>query len=196
MTHGHADENSLVLLMSGGSLLLHDGGYRDYMPSGPFGAYRQDYFHNRLCVRPEKIWLGQRKGEYRYSNRDEVPGQGILDFLRNAGSYRRVRTQKVDFLTFEDFDYSRTRLRDEDWGYEWDRAVVYIKNPEMFIVFDVLKARREEWFTMANLWHAQRIVAHGIIGIRRPMRRSRTRLCPRTSISSSSSLSLIIVWRA
>jgi len=161
MTHGHADENSLVLLMSGGSVLLHDGGYRDYMPSGPFGAYRQDYFHNRLCVRPEKIWLGQRKGEYRYSNRDEVPGQGILDFLRNAGSYRRVRTQKVDFLTFEDFDYSRTRLRDEDWGYEWDRAVVYIKNPEMFIVFDVLKARREEWFTMANLWHAQRIVAHG-----------------------------------
>jgi len=161
MTHGHADENSLVLLMSGGSVLLHDGGYRDYMPSGPFGAYRQDYFHNRLCVRPEKIWLGQRKGEARYSIRDEVPSQGVLDFFRNAGSYRRVRTQKVDFLTFEDFDYSRTRLRDDDWGYEWDRAVVYIKNPEMFIVFDVLKARREEWFTMANLWHTQKIVAYG-----------------------------------
>ena len=55
MTHGHADENSIVLLMSGGSVLLRDGGYRDYMPSGPFGAYRQDYFHNRLVVRPEKI---------------------------------------------------------------------------------------------------------------------------------------------
>jgi len=161
MTHGHADENSLVLLMSGGSVLLHDAGYRDYMPSGPFGAYRQDYFHNRLCVRPEKIWMGQRQGESRYSVRDEVTGQGILDFLRNAGSYRRVRTQKVDFLTFGDFDYSRTRLRDEDWGYEWDRAVVYIKDPEMFIVFDIFKARREEWFTLANLWHAQRIVAHG-----------------------------------
>jgi hypothetical protein len=161
MTHGHADENSLVLLMSGGSVLLHDGGYRDYMPSGPFGAYRQDYFHNRLCVRPEKIWLGQKKGESRYSVREEVPGQGVLEFLRNAGSYRRVRTQKVDFLTFEDFDYSRTRLRDEDWGYEWDRAVIYLKNPEMFVVFDVLKARREEWFTMANLWHAQRIIARG-----------------------------------
>jgi len=161
MTHGHADENSLVLLMSGGSVLLHDAGYRDYMPSGPFGAYRQDYFHNRLCVRPEKIWMGQRKGESRYSIRDEVPGQGVLDFLRNAGSYRRVRTQKVDFLTFEDFDYSRTRLRDEDWGYDWDRAVVYLKNPEMFIVFDIFKARREEWFTLANLWHAQSILARG-----------------------------------
>jgi len=161
MTHGHADENSLVLLMSGGSVLLHDAGYRDYMPSGPFGAYRQDYFHNRLCVRPEKIWMGQRKGESRYSIRDEVPGQRVLDFLRNAGSYRKVRTQKVDFLTFEDFDYSRTRLRDEDWGYDWDRAIVYLKNPELFIVFDVFKARREEWFTLANLWHAQRILAQG-----------------------------------
>ena len=161
MTHGHADENSLVLLMSGGSVLLHDAGYRDYMPSGPFGAYRQDYFHNRLCVRPEKIWMGQRKGESRYSVRDEVPGQGVLEFLRNAGSYRRVRTQKVDFLTFADFDYSRTRLRDEDWGYDWDRAVVYLKDPELFIVFDVFKARREEWFTLANLWHAQRVLASG-----------------------------------
>jgi hypothetical protein len=161
MTHGHADENSLVLLMSGGAVLLHDAGYRDYMPSGPFGAYRQDYFHNRLCVRPEKIWIGQKKGESRYSVRDEVPGQGVLDFLRNAGSYRNVRTQKIDFLTFDDFDYSRTRLRDEDWGYEWDRAVVYLKNPELFIIFDVFKARREGWFTLANLWHAQRILAYG-----------------------------------
>jgi hypothetical protein len=161
MTHGHSDENSLALLMSGGSVLLHDAGYRDYMPSGPFGAYRQDYFHNRLCVRPEKIWMGQRKGESRYSVRDEVPGQRVLDFLRNAGSYRKVRTQKVDFLTFEDFDYSRTRLKDEDWGYDWDRAIIYIKDPELFIVFDVFKARREEWFTLANLWHAQRILAQG-----------------------------------
>jgi hypothetical protein len=105
--------------------------------------------------------MGQRKGESRYSIREQVPGQGVLDFLRNAGSYRRVRTQKVDFLTFEDFDYSRTRLKDEEWGYEWDRAIIYLKNPEMFIIFDVFKARREEWFTLANLWHAQRILAHG-----------------------------------
>jgi hypothetical protein len=161
MTHGHADEDSLVLLMSGGSVLLHDAGYRDYMPSGPFGAYRQDYFHNRLCVRPEKIWMGQKNGESRYSVRDEIPGQGVLEFLRNAGSYRPVRTHKVDFLSFDDFDYSRTRLRDGDWGYDWDRAVVYLKEPEMFIVFDVFKARREDWFTLADLWHAQKVLALG-----------------------------------
>ncbi len=161
MTHGHSDENSLVLLMSGGSVLLRDAGYRDFMPSGPFGAYRQDYFHNRLCVRPEKIWMGQKKDESRYSIRDEVPGQAVLDFLHNAGSYRRVRTQKVDFLTFEDFDYSRTRLRDDDWGYEWDRVVVYIKRPEIFVVLDIFKARREEWFTIANLWHTQKVLTRG-----------------------------------
>jgi hypothetical protein len=161
MTHGHADENSIPLLMSGGSVLLHDAGYRDYMPSGPYGAYRQDYFHNRLCVRPEKIFFGQKKGEYRYSVREEVPGQSLLDFLRDAGSYRRVRTQKVDFLTLQDFDYSRTRVVDDNWGYEWDRVVTYVKSPEMFVVFDIFKSRREEYFTLANLWHTQKIVSRG-----------------------------------
>jgi hypothetical protein len=161
MTHGHADENSIVLLMSGGSVLLHDGGYRDYMPSGPYGAYRQDYFHNRLCVRPEKIWMGQDQGEYRYSIRDAVPGQSILDFLHNAGSYRKVRTQKVDFLSLDDFDYSRTRLTDDSMGYEWDRVIVYIKNPELYAVFDIFKSRKEEYFTLANLWHTRKILAQG-----------------------------------
>ena len=161
MTHGHADENSIALLMSGGSVLLHDAGYRDYMPSGPFGAYRQDYFHNRLCVRPEKIFMGQKKGEYRYSVREAVESQSLLDFLHNAGSYRRVRTQKVDFLALDDFDYSRTRLVDDAWGYDWDRVITYVKNPELFVVFDIFKARKEEWFTLANLWHARQILARG-----------------------------------
>jgi hypothetical protein len=161
MTHGHSDENSVSLLMSRGSVLLHDAGYRDYMPSGPYGAYRQDYFHNRLCVRPEKIFFGQKKGESRYSIHDEVPGQSVLEFLRNAGSYRRVRTQKVDFLTLEDFDYSRTRVVDDNWGYAWDRVIAYIKSPPMFVVFDIVKALREEYFTLANLWHTQKIEARG-----------------------------------
>jgi hypothetical protein len=161
MTHGHADENSIVLFMSGGSVLLHDGGYRDFMPSGPFGAYRQDYFHNRLCVRPEKIFMGQQRGEYRYSIRDAVPGQNVIDFLRNAGSYRRVSTQKVDFLSFSDFDTSRTRLTDRKWGYQWDRVCTYIKDPELVIVFDIIKSLREEYFTMANLWHTRKILSRG-----------------------------------
>lgn len=163
MTHGHADENSIVLLMNNGSVLLHDGGYRDYMPSGPYGAYRQDYFHNRLCVRPGKIWMGQKAGEYRYSQagHPEIPGQSVLDFLHNSGAYRIVRTQKVDFLTFPDFDYSRTRLIDDRMGYESDRIIVWVKEPGIFVVFDILKATREGFMTAANLWHSRQIVAAG-----------------------------------
>ena len=161
MTHGHADENSIALLMSGGSVLLHDGGYRDYMPSGPFGAYRQDYFHNRLAIRPEKIWMGQAAGEARLDTPRAVAGQPVLDFLHNAGSYRRVRTQKVDFLSLPDVDYSRTRMIDDGWGFEWDRVITYVKDPELFVVFDIVKSRVEEYFTIANLWHTRRIVAQG-----------------------------------
>jgi len=161
MTHGHADENSIVLLMSGGAVLLHDGGYRDLMPSGPYGAYRQDYFHNRLCVRQEKIWMGQKKGEHRFSTRGAVPGQPVLAFLHNAGSYRRVRTRKVDFLSFPAFDYSRTRLIDEGLGYEWDRVITFVKDPGIFVVFDIFKARTEDHFTLANLWHTRKIHGRG-----------------------------------
>lgn len=161
MTHGHADENSIALLMSRGSVLLHDAGYRDYMPSGPYGAYRQDYFHNRLCVRPEKIWMGQQASERRYSRPGPIPRQGLLEFLRNAGSYRPVRTRKVDFLSLPDFDYSRTRILDDGWGYDADRIVVYLRDPEAFVVFDVFKARTDEFFTLANMWHTRRITSRG-----------------------------------
>jgi len=163
MTHGHADENSINLLMDKGSILLIDGGYRDFLPSGYFGSYRQDYFHNRLCVRAEKIWMGQKAGEYRYSMSDypAIKSQPVLDFLHNAGSYRRVRTQKIDFLTFPDVDYSRTRMIDEPMGYEWDRAVAWVKDPGIYVVFDILKSRSEQFFTGVNMWHSRKIVSQG-----------------------------------
>jgi hypothetical protein len=161
MTHGHADENSIVLLMAGGSVLLRDGGYRDYMPSGPFGAYRQDYFHNRLVIRPEKIFMGQPAGGQRYSTKDAVPTQPVLEFLRNAGSYRPIRTRKVDFLSLPEVDYSRTRLIDDGWGYDYDRVIAYVKDPGLFVVFDIVKSRTDEFFTLANLWHTRKIYAQG-----------------------------------
>lgn len=163
MTHGHADENSIPLLMDKGSVLLVDGGYRDYMPSGVFGNYRQDYFHNRLVVRPEKIFMGQKQGENRYSTTGmaAVPGQSVLDFVHNAGSYRQVRTGKVDFITLPDFDYSRTRLTDETMGYEWDRVITFIKDPGIYVVFDIMKGRKEQYFTAANMWHTRKILSSG-----------------------------------
>jgi len=145
MHHGHADENSIVLLMSKGSLLLHDAGYRDGLPSGRFGAWRQDYFHNRLVARKDK--------------RDKT--QGLLAFLQNSGAYRRVQTHKVDFATLRDVDVSRTRLVDDNLGYQSDRTVIYVRDPGLFVVIDGVKILRSDYYTFATLWHAGNILSQG-----------------------------------
>jgi hypothetical protein len=103
MHHGHADENSICLLMSGGSVLLHDGGYRDDLPSGKWGAYRADYFHNRVVARKNK----------------RAAGQDLFEFIRNSGANRKVQTQKIDFINFKDVDVSRPACVDAELGYEW-----------------------------------------------------------------------------
>jgi hypothetical protein len=145
MHHGHSDENSICLLMNKGSVLLSDAGYRDYMPSGPYGAYREDYFHNRLVVRKDK------RGRE----------QPLFEYLRGMGSYNPVVTEKIDFFNFEGADVSRTRLIDERLGYEWDRVIVYLREPVVFVVFDIVKTLREDYFTLANLWHGQKVLAEG-----------------------------------
>ena len=142
MHHGHADENSIALLMSGGSVLLHDGGYRPALPSGPAGEWRADYFHNRVVARKNK----------------RAKAQDVFEFIRNSGAYRRVRTQKVDFLKFKDADVSRTRLIDDDLGYQWDRTVTWIRSKNMFVVIDGIKALRGDYFTFTNLWHTRKIL--------------------------------------
>ncbi|MGA7305726.1 MAG: hypothetical protein WBW88_12680, partial [Rhodothermales bacterium] len=162
-THGHSDENSIALLMKNNSILLHDGGYRDYMPSGPYGAYRADYYHNRLVVRNGKIALGQKAGEYRYASPDfgAVPGQSLLDFLRNSGAHEQVETRKIDFLKLKHFDMSRTRVIDRRLGYEADRIVNYVKDLDWFVVFDVLRFTEPGYLTMADMWHTRMILDQG-----------------------------------
>jgi hypothetical protein len=145
MHHGHADENSIVLLMEGGSVLLTDAGYRDGLPSGKYGAWRADYFHNRLVTRKNK--------------RDT--SQSVLDFVRNSGAYRKVQTHKVDFLSLKDVDMSRTRVVDENLGYQWDRVVVYVRRPGVFVVIDGVKVLRPDYFTFTNFWHTQRVLNRG-----------------------------------
>ena len=145
MHHGHADENSICLLMSGGSVLLHDGGYRDDLPSGKWGAYRADYFHNRVVARKNK----------------RAAGQGLFEFIRNSGAYRKVQTQKIDFLNFKEVDVSRTRVVDADLGYEWDRSITYVKARDFFIVVDGIRVRTPGYYTFANLWHTGKIIEQG-----------------------------------
>lgn len=145
MHHGHADENSIALLMSGASVLLHDGGYRPDLPSGQWGAWRADYFHNRVVARQNK----------RERNQD------VFEFIRNSGAYRQVRTGKIDFLKFKEAEVSRTRLIDDDLGYQWDRVVTYVKSKGMFVVVDAVKALKSDYITFTNLWHTRRILSSG-----------------------------------
>jgi hypothetical protein len=146
MHHGSADENDIGMLMDGGSLLLHGGGYRDGLPSGEFGAYRADYFHNRMIVR---------------KNMRDARRQSLPEFVRNSGAYRPVRTQKIEFLTLQDVDMSRTRVTDANLGYTWDRIVTYVKPQGLFIVIDAVRADITDHFTFSSLWHTQHIHEHG-----------------------------------
>jgi hypothetical protein len=162
MHHGHSDENSICLLMSNGSVLLRDGGYRDFMPSGPYGAYRQDYFHNKVCIRKNKIFKGQNEGEYRYANGwKPVVGQKMLEFFRNSGAYRMTNTKKIDFISQSEFDYSRTRVTDPKLNYQQDRVIVWIKELNIYVIFDVMKALDEDYYSAANLWHTRKILNQG-----------------------------------
>ena len=145
MTHGHADENSIPLLMSEGSVLLHDADYRSDLPSGPYGAWRQDYFHNRLVARSGK--------------RDSH--QSLLEFVQNSGAYRPVKTQKIDFLNLKEVDMSRTRVIDEELGYQSDRVVTYVREKGWFVVVDAVKILRSGYYTFSTLWHAQNVLEKG-----------------------------------
>jgi hypothetical protein len=143
--HGHADENSICLFMNQGAVLLDDAGYRDRIPSGPYGAFRADYFHNRLIVRRQK--------------RDRE--QPLFEFLRYSGAYLPVVTDKIDFFTSQHVDVSRTRLTDEPRGYVADRVTAYLKPEDLFVVFDIIKILETDYYTFATLWHVPAVLDQG-----------------------------------
>ncbi len=145
MHHGHADENAICLLMNQGSILLHEAGYRNAIPSGPNGEFRADYFHNRLVTR-----TGKRARE-----------QGLCDYLRNSGAYHQVTTEKIDFTSFDTIDVSRTRVTDPRTGVQNDRVITYLKEDDIFIVFDIIKMLETDYFTFSTLWHATTLLEQG-----------------------------------
>jgi len=146
MHHGHSDENGISMFMKDGSILLYDGGYRPFAPSGPFGAWRADYFHNRVVVRNER----------------KAANQDYFDVLRNSGAYNdAVRTTKIDFQSFDPVEYSRTRLDDRKTGYAWDRVLVRDRREEFFVMVDAVRFFRSDYFTLANILHTRQIVDSG-----------------------------------
>lgn len=146
MHHGHSDENSVAMYMKEGAVLLYDAGYRPFAPSGPFGAWRADYFHNRMVVR----------------NLRKAANQDYFDVLRYSGAYNEaVRTSKMDFQILPSVEYSRTRLEDTKTGYRWDRVLARDLEEDFFLVVDAVKFLESDYFTLTNLWHTRRVVHEG-----------------------------------
>lgn len=146
MHHGHSDENGICLLMKNGTTLLSDGNYREIAPSGEYGAFRADIFHNRVVVRNEKKSLNQP----------------YFEILRNSGAYNdQVITTKMDFQSFQEIEYSRTRLENQKLNYRWDRIITRHKRDDYFIVVDALKFFKSDYFTIANLFHTRKIIDQG-----------------------------------
>ena len=123
--HGHADEQSIAALCANGAVLLRDGGYRDSFTTD--GHYRADFYHNRMILRPGRMFREQ----------------GLLAYAENIGDYQQVTTEKLFFERFSFAEVSRTRLRDEKSDMEWDRGIVRLKDDGIFIVIDSLKALSE-----------------------------------------------------
>ena len=143
MHHGQSDENGISLFMKDGAVLLSDGGYRPEAPSGPFGAYRADIFHNRVVVRDARRGLRQ----------------DYFKIFRDSGAYNEtVETAKIDYQDFEEFEYARTRVRDPRTGYVGDRILIRDKNEDFVIVVDALKFLESKYYTAASLWHTRIIV--------------------------------------
>ncbi|HEX9973442.1 MAG TPA: hypothetical protein VGD14_15325, partial [bacterium] len=121
--HGHADENAINLLMKDGSILLYDSGYRENASTGPHGEFRADVFHNKLVARSGLA----------------NPDDRMMPFLMDDGRYKFVQTKLMHFRRFKEIDISRTRLTDQELGYQWDRLINYLKGREWFVIFDIVK---------------------------------------------------------
>ena len=146
MHHGHSDENSITTYMKDGAYLLYDAGYRPFAPSGPNGAWRSDFYHNRIVVR------------------DKVKGaaEDYFASLINDGAYNEdVRTSKMDYQPLPTVEYSKTRLDDPRTGYRWDRVISRDLAEDFFVVVDAVRYEKGGGFTTANLWHTHRILETG-----------------------------------
>jgi hypothetical protein len=85
----------------------------------------------------------------------------VLGFVQNSGNYRPVRTQKVDVVKVQHAELSRTRVTDDNIGYQWDRIIVHLPEPGVFLVVDDVQALRSDYFTFTNFWHTRKILGRG-----------------------------------
>jgi hypothetical protein len=144
MHHGHSDEQSISLFMHNGSILLHDGGYRPKLPSGPNGEWRADIFHNKMVFRSADVF----DSGFEFSK------------LKDQGFYKESSTENVDFVKGEFCVYSRTKETKDDKGIVHERIVDYLPNDGVFLVFDVVNSNSQN-YSANNLWFSQNIIERG-----------------------------------
>ena len=138
--HGHADENSIALLMDAGTVLLADGGYRATFERG----WRADIFHNRIVARTG------------------FPAESdVFDYLRADATYHSVRTEKIHFGNFGSLDYARTRLVDAERGYTGDRLILFAPGSGLTIVVDSILNDTTGAKVFCNTWHPDKILQQG-----------------------------------
>ncbi|MFC1662465.1 hypothetical protein ACFL3S_13595, partial [Gemmatimonadota bacterium] len=75
--------------------------------------------------------------------------------------HRSVETEKIEFWRADDFDVSRTRVTDEVAGIQHDRVVTWLKEENVFVVFDIMKVLETGYYTFATLWHSTTILDEG-----------------------------------
>jgi hypothetical protein len=143
--HGHNDEGSLVCWLHQGSLLLHDAGYRDQLPSGKHGRFRADRFHNRLVARPGHL----------------PQAQPFFKALANNGLYQAQRTEMVDFGHNTCVDHLRMAIHGQ-LGMVHHRIVDFLKKTGEIVVIDLVwPPAQGQPTTAAALWHGQQVVDSG-----------------------------------
>ncbi|MBS0662864.1 MAG: hypothetical protein JSR48_06345 [Verrucomicrobia bacterium] len=138
--HGHSDENAIDLLLSDGTVLLADGGYRARVEDG----WRADVFHNRIVART-----------------GFPPESDIFDYLRADTTYHPVTTEKIHFGTFGSLDYSRTRLVDTERGYTGDRIILFAPESGLYLVVDSIRIDVSGQKVFCNTWHPDKVLKQG-----------------------------------
>lgn len=139
--HGHGDENAIVLLLADGTVLLHDGGYRETgaghgaLP----GNYRSDFFHNRMVFR-RGLWEKE---------------EALFPFFSREHEYCPVTSRKLYFEKFPHCDAGRTQVWDLVHSVQYDRTIIYLKKEGFYIVVDSLTALEEGDYTAAVLYFSQ-----------------------------------------
>lgn len=141
MHHGHADEGGFSLLVHDGTVLLHEGGYRE---SPPDGMYRGDYYHNRLIWRPGALSAG-----------------ADATALRDLGRYRPVTAERLYLTRLGDVEIARVRVTDAAAGVQWDRSVFFVSDMPCWVVIDAAFALNDAARTFGLLWWTTDVLARG-----------------------------------